>query len=83
MFSTKSIPLCNKSLHWIFRYSINKYKQHQKLQLYGFVDDHTAESWKWTIAQSNIIEKHGIIFWINNTEGPYGFHYWNRKYNTK
>jgi hypothetical protein len=78
-----SIPLCNKSLHWIFKYYINKCKHHKKLQIYGFVDDHTVESWKWTIAQSNIIEKYGIIFWINNTEGPYGFYYWKRKYNTK
>jgi hypothetical protein len=62
---------------------MNKHHQYQKLQIFGFVDDHTAESWKWTIVQSDIIQKHGILFWIKHTEGPYGFHYWNRKYNTK
>jgi hypothetical protein len=40
---------------------------------YGFIDDHTEESWKWTLKESDKIQKIGLEKWFTITEGPYGF----------
>jgi hypothetical protein len=47
--------------------------------MYGFVDDHTEESWKWTLKESEKIQKMGLDNWFKKTEGPYGFQYWHNK----
>ena len=54
-----------------------------KLYRFGFVDDHTDESWKWTIQESKVIQKKGLEYWLKQTDGPYGFQYWSDKNKTE
>jgi len=79
----KPIQFCEKSIHWVLSYRKSPRKKLHKLYRYGFIDDHTNESWNWTLKQSSIIEKKGLKFWLIQTEGPYGFKYWCDKYNFK
>ena len=77
----KKIPFCEKSIHWVLHYRKYPRKQLQKLYRYGFIDDHTTESWNWTLQEANIIQKKGLEYWLNKTGGPYGFQYWTDKMN--
>ena len=70
-----SKQFCEKSIYWVLSYRNCPRKQMHKLYRYGFVDDHTEESWKWTLKQSSIIQKTSLEFWLHNTDGPYGFYY--------
>lgn len=70
---------CGKSIYWIISYRNAPRKAFHKLYMYGFVDDHTEESWKWTLKESEKIQKMGLDNWFKKTEGPYGFQYWHNK----
>ena len=74
---------CEKSIYWILSYRNSPRKQLHKLYRYGFVDDHTDESWKWTLREASHIQKVGLEYWMENTEGPYEFQYWRDKYTQK
>jgi hypothetical protein len=76
-------PFCEKSIYWVLNYRDAPRKQMHKLYRYGFVDDHSNESWKWTLTQSRIIQQVGLQYWLCHTEGPYGFQHWQDKYKTK
>lgn len=67
---------CEKSIFWVLSYRNSPRKYMHQLYRYGFIDDHTEESWKWTLKEASIIQKKGLEYWINNTEGPLGFQYW-------
>jgi hypothetical protein len=71
---------CEKSIYWVLSYRRCPRKQLHKLYRYGFIDDHTDDSWKWTMNESTLIDKVGLEHWFKNTEGPYGFEYWRSKY---
>lgn len=75
----KPKQFCEKSIYWVLSYRDAPRKQMHKLYKYGFVDDHTEDSWKWTLQEAKVIQKTGLEFWLNHTEGPYGFQYWYNK----
>jgi hypothetical protein len=74
---------CEKSIYWVLSYRNSPRKQMHKLYRYGFVEDHSEESWEWTLREANKIGKNGLEYWLKETEGPYGFHYWCNKYKSK
>jgi hypothetical protein len=76
IMSTKKF--CEKSIYWVLSYRRSPRKKLHKLYRYGFVDDHTDETWEWTLAQSDIIYKKGFDYWLKKTEGPYGYEYWHK-----
>lgn len=78
---TKLPRFCEKSIYWILSYRNAPRKKLMELYRYGFIEDHTDESWKWTLRESDIISKKGFEYWLHQTEGPYGFQYWSQKYN--
>ena len=67
---------CEKSIYWVLSYRDSPRKKMYEIYRNGFVYGHTEDSWKWTLAQSNLIQKVGLEIWLNNTDGPYGFDYW-------
>ena len=79
----KTKQFCEKSIYWVLNYRDSPRKQIHKLYRFGFVDDHTDESWKWTIQESKIIQKKGLEYWLKQTDGPYGFQYWVDKNKTE
>jgi hypothetical protein len=64
---------CEKSIYWVLSYRNSPRAAMHKLYRYGYVDDHTDESWKWTLKESAIIQQKGLYYWLLNTDGPYGF----------
>jgi hypothetical protein len=72
----KPDKFCEKSIYWVLSYRNAPRKKLHKLYRYGFIDDHTKESWKWTLKQSDHIEQYSLEYWLKHTEGPYGFKYW-------
>ena len=74
---------CEKSIYWVLSYRNAPRKKLYKLYRYGFIDDHTDESWKWTLKESDKIQKIGLEQWLKKTEGPYGFNYWLNKNNKR
>jgi hypothetical protein len=73
---------CEKSIYWILSYRNAPRQKLHKLYRYGFIDDHTTESWEWTLRESDNIRKMGLEHWFTKTDGPYGFHYWQNKHIT-
>jgi hypothetical protein len=67
---------CEKSIYWVLSYRDSPRKKLHELYRNGVVYGHTEDSWKWTLAQSTLIQKVGLETWLNNTDGPYGFDYW-------
>ncbi len=45
---------------------------------YGFVDDHTPDTLKWTLSEAEKIEKIGFENWLK-TDGPKGYWYGKHK----
>ena len=76
----KSKQFCEKSIYWVLSY---RNAPRKKLYRYGFIDDHTDESWEWTLKESDKIQKIGLEQWLKKTEGPYGFKYWLNKNNKR
>ena len=70
--------LCEKSILWVLKYRDAPGEQMRKMYRYGFVDNHTAESWKWTKKEARVIEKMGIDHWLLHMDGPLGFDYYKR-----
>jgi hypothetical protein len=64
---------CEKSIFWVLSYRDAPRKQLHKLYRYGVVDDHTDETWKWTLKEASNIQKHGLEHWLLHTDGPYGY----------
>jgi hypothetical protein len=64
---------CEKSIYWVLSYRNSPHKKLHQLYKYGFVDDHTKDTWDWTLRESTVIDKYGLEHWLNNTKGPYGF----------
>jgi hypothetical protein len=72
---------CEKSIYWVLSYRNAPRKKLHKLYRYGFIDDHTEESWKWTLKESDKIQKIGLQKWFATTDGPYGFQQLHNKKN--
>lgn len=72
---------CEKSIYWILSYRNAPRKKLHQFYRYGFIDDHSQESWKWTLTESDKIQKMGLEHWFKKTEGPYGFQYWQNNKN--
>ena len=72
---------CEKSILWVLTYRNSPRKQMHKLYRYGFVDDHTDESWKWTIKESSNITRMGLDYWFMHMDGPLGFKHYKKTIN--
>jgi len=75
----RSVWFCEKSILWVLKYRDSPGKQMRQLYRYGFVDDHTDASWKWTIKESANIKRMGLDHWLMHSDGPRGFDYNQRK----
>ena len=65
-------------IYWVLKYRKNPRKTLHKLYRYGFVDDHTADTLKWTLNEAEKIEKIGFENWLK-TDGPNGYWYGKNK----
>ena len=52
---------CERSIYWVLKYRKYPRKTLHKLYRYGFVDDHTPDTLKWTLSEAEKIEKIGTI----------------------
>lgn len=73
---------CEKSILWVLTYRNAPRKQMHKLYRYGFVDDHTDASWKWTIKEAANVQRMGLDHWLMKMDGPRGFDHSQRKSTT-
>lgn len=70
---------CEKSIFWVLSYRNAPREKLHKLYRYGFIDDHSKDTWEWTLKEASKIEKYGLEYWLTKTEGPYGFNWCKMK----
>lgn len=72
------VRFCERSIYWVLKYRNSPRKTMHKLYRYGFVDDHTPDTWKWTLSEAEKIENIGFENWLK-TDGPKGYLYGKNK----